>query len=126
MRLLLTHGTATGRAEGQATAAGRCAGLAAVGHARGGGAVFAALSTPHRLADGNRLAELGRRLPSPVVPLALVNARLSDKSQRQAQRLAWLARPAYAALTAVWAQTEADAQRACATWARRCKACLAT
>jgi 3-deoxy-D-manno-octulosonic-acid transferase len=45
------------------------------------------------------------------VPLVLVNARLSDKSLRQAQRLAWLARPAYAALTAVWAQTQADAQR---------------
>jgi 3-deoxy-D-manno-octulosonic-acid transferase len=45
------------------------------------------------------------------VKLVLVNARLSDKSLRQALRLAWLARPAYAALTAVWAQTGQDAQR---------------
>ena len=45
------------------------------------------------------------------VPLCLVNARLSEKSLRQAQRLAWLARPAYQHLTAVWAQTEADANR---------------
>jgi 3-deoxy-D-manno-octulosonic-acid transferase len=41
----------------------------------------------------------------------LVNARLSEKSMRQALRLAWLARPAFGALTAVWAQTPADAQR---------------
>ena len=45
------------------------------------------------------------------VPLCLVNARLSEKSQRQALRLAWLSRPAYAGLRAVWAQTQADAQR---------------
>lgn len=45
------------------------------------------------------------------VPLLLANARLSDKSLRQAQRLRWLAHPAFAALTAVWAQTQADAQR---------------
>jgi len=45
------------------------------------------------------------------VPLVLANARLSDKSLRQAQRLRWLAHPAFAALTAVWAQTPADAQR---------------
>jgi len=45
------------------------------------------------------------------VPLALANARLSDKSLQQALRLQRLARPAYAALAAVWAQTEGDAQR---------------
>jgi 3-deoxy-D-manno-octulosonic-acid transferase len=45
------------------------------------------------------------------VPLVLANARLSDKSFRQAQRLAWLARPAFKDLTAVWAQTRADADR---------------
>ena len=45
------------------------------------------------------------------VPLCLVNARLSDKSLKQAQRLAWLARPAYSGLRAVWAQAPADAQR---------------
>jgi len=44
------------------------------------------------------------------VPLVLANARLSAKSLRQAQRLRWLAHPAFAGLTAVWAQTAADAQ----------------
>ena len=36
---------------------------------------------------------------------------LNERSFRQAQRLSALARPAYGALAAVWAQTEADAQR---------------
>lgn len=45
------------------------------------------------------------------VPMVLVNARLSEKSLQQALRLAWLARPAYAGLHAVWAQTEDDAKR---------------
>ena len=45
------------------------------------------------------------------VPLVLANARLSERSYRKAQRLAWLARPAYQALAAVWAQTPDDARR---------------
>ena len=45
------------------------------------------------------------------VPLVLANARLSDKSLRQALRLAWLSRPAYCSLAAVWAQTQDDAAR---------------
>jgi 3-deoxy-D-manno-octulosonic-acid transferase len=45
------------------------------------------------------------------VPLVLVNARMSEKSMRQAQRLSWLSRPAYQGLSAVLAQTQADAER---------------
>ena len=45
------------------------------------------------------------------IPLVLANARLNEKSLASAERLAWLARPAYGALTAVWAQTEADSHR---------------
>ncbi len=45
------------------------------------------------------------------VPLVLANARLSAASLQRARRLAWLARPAYQSLTAVWAQTQADAAR---------------
>lgn len=45
------------------------------------------------------------------VPLCLVNARLSEKSLRAAQRLGWLARPVFSALVAVWAQTPDDARR---------------
>ncbi|MGZ5182881.1 MAG: 3-deoxy-D-manno-octulosonic acid transferase, partial [Ramlibacter sp.] len=45
------------------------------------------------------------------VPLALANARLSEKSLRKTLRLKRLSRPAFGALAAVWAQTDADAQR---------------
>jgi len=45
------------------------------------------------------------------IPLVLANARLNEKSRAGAERLAWLARPAYSSLAAVWAQTEADSHR---------------
>lgn len=46
------------------------------------------------------------------VPLVLANARLNATSLRKAQRLSWLSRPgSRRAPAAVWAQTEADAQR---------------
>ncbi len=65
LRLLLTHGTATGRAEGtEAAARGRRAGLAAVGHAAGGAALPRAFPAGRRRADGDRgLAEPGGGLP---------------------------------------------------------------
>ena len=45
------------------------------------------------------------------VPLALANARLSEKSFRQARRLPRLSQPAYGGLRATWAQTAQDARR---------------
>ena len=45
------------------------------------------------------------------VPICLVNARLSEKSYRRYRRFASLARETTSALTAVAAQTDADAQR---------------
>ncbi|MDD2545574.1 MAG: 3-deoxy-D-manno-octulosonic acid transferase [Burkholderiaceae bacterium] len=113
MRLLLTHGTATGRAEG--------AKLLQPGDVQ----VWQPWDTPGAVA--RFLAQFQPRLgilmetevwPCLIaachargLPLVLANARLSERSLRQARRMAWLARPAYAALAAVWAQTEADAQR---------------
>ena len=41
----------------------------------------------------------------------LANARLNENSLASAERLGWLARPAYSSLAAVWAQTEADSHR---------------
>lgn len=113
MRLLLTHGTATGRAEGQK--------LLQPGDLQTWqpwdthGAVQRFLT--HFQPDLGVLMEteiwpnLVHGCRRQGVPLVLANARMSDKSLRQAQRLAWLARPAYAALAAVWAQTPADAER---------------
>ncbi len=113
MRLLLTHSTATGRAEGL--------GLLRPGDRQ----VWLPWDTPAAVQRFlNRFKpRLGVLMETEIwpnlsaacarrgVPLVLVNARLSQKSLRQAQRLAWLARPAYRALTAVWAQTVADASR---------------
>lgn len=113
MRLLLTHGTATGRAEGEK--------LLQPGDVQ----VWQPWDTPaavgrflrkFRPAIGilmetevwpNLVAGCRRR----GVPLVLANARLNAKSLRNAQRLAPLARAAYGSLAAVWAQTEDDAQR---------------
>jgi 3-deoxy-D-manno-octulosonic-acid transferase len=113
LRLLLTHGTATGRAEG--------ARLLRPGDRQ----AWLPWDTPQAVARflshfrpsvgvlietevwPNLAAECRRQ----GVPLTLANARLSEKSLRQAQRLSALSRPAYAALSAVWAQSEADAQR---------------
>lgn len=113
LRVLWTHGTATGRAEGAK-------------HLQPGDVqVWQPWDTPGAVARFLRhfRPQLGLLMETEIwpnlvagcqaqgVPLVLANARLSDKSLRQAQRLAWLARPAYAGLTAAWAQTEADAQR---------------
>ena len=53
------------------------------------------------------------------MPLSLVNARLSVRSQRGYRRIAPLIRPALASLRAVAAQTPADAERLAAIGARR-------
>ena len=45
------------------------------------------------------------------VPMALVNARLSPRSLRRAQRIRWLIEPALASLAVVIAQTPRDAER---------------
>lgn len=120
VRLLLTHGTATGRAEGAKLlrAGDQQAWLpwdtpeavdAFLAHFQPRAGVLMETEVWPNLVAG--CAARG-------VPLALANARLSDKSLRQAQRLALLSRPAYRALRAVWAQTEADAQRLARAGAR--------
>ena len=113
VRILLTHGTATGRAEGRRLLGPGDAQAwlpwdvpAAVDrfllHFRPGlGVLMETEIWP------NLVAGCGAR----GVPLVLANARLSEKSMRQALRIAPLSRPAYAALAAVWAQTAADAAR---------------
>lgn len=113
MRLLLTHGTATGRAQGQS--------LLQAGDVQ----VWQPWDSPH--AVQRFLTHFSPRVgllmetevwPNIVdacakarIPLCLVNARLNEKSRKQAQRLAWLARPAYGALAGVWAQSADDARR---------------
>ncbi len=113
IQLLLTHGTATGREEGK--------GLLQSGDVQ----VWQPWDTPQAvrrflthfrprlgiLLETELWPNLAAACKDAGVPLVLANARLSPASARRARRLSWLARPAYAALAAVWAQTEGDAQR---------------
>ncbi len=113
LRVLLTHGTATGRAEG--------AGLLRAGDVQvwqpwDSEAAVARFFTHFKPRLG--LLMETEVWPNTVacaqargVPLALVNARLSDKSLQQATRIAPLSRPAYAGLAAVYAQSDSDAER---------------
>ncbi|XAH21281.1 3-deoxy-D-manno-octulosonic acid transferase [Xylophilus sp. GW821-FHT01B05] len=113
MRLLLTHGTATGRAEGLRLLQ------------EGDRQVWQPWDTPGAVRCFLRTFKpaLGLLMETEVwpnlvagcraqgVPLALANARLNARSLRQAQRLAVLSRAAYGDLAAVWAQTPDDAER---------------
>lgn len=113
LRLLLTHGTATGREQGQA--------LLRAGDIQ----VWQPWDTP--AATARFLAHFRPRLgvlmetevwPNLVaqahalkVPVVLVNARMAQASLQRALRLSALARPAYRRLSTVLAQTEDDAKR---------------
>jgi 3-deoxy-D-manno-octulosonic-acid transferase len=113
LRVLLTHGTATGRAEGQR--------LLREGDAQS----WLPWDTPRAVSRflNHFRPSAGVMMETEVwpnvaaicqaqgVPLALANARLSEKSLAGTRRLAALSRPAYGSLAAVWAQTEADARR---------------
>lgn len=113
VRILLTHGTATGRAEGQR--------LLREGDAQ----AWLPWDTPRavqRFLDHFRPSagvlmeteiwpNLAAQCRARGLPLVLANARLSEKSLAGARRFARLSRPAYGALAAVWAQTEDDARR---------------
>ena len=113
LRLLLTHGTATGRAAGTP--------LLRAGDVQ----AWLPLDTPgavRRFLRAQRPA-VGVLMETEVwpnllfaaraagVPLVLANARLSARSQAKGDRLAALLHPAMACFTAVLAQTEADAGR---------------
>jgi 3-deoxy-D-manno-octulosonic-acid transferase len=113
MRLVLTHSTATGWAQGQS--------LLRPGDVQ----VWFPWDTPQATRQFLQQHQpvIGVLLETEVwpfmvqaclqarVPLFLVNARLNDKSWRSARRWSWLSGPAYRGLQAVWAQSEADAQR---------------
>ena len=113
LRLLLTHGTATGRSEG-------------VNLLREGD-VQAWLPWDTPAAVGRFLRHFQPRMGVLIdtevwpnlsaiayqqgIPVVLANARLSERSWRKAQRWSALAQPAFSGLNAVWAQTEEDAKR---------------
>jgi 3-deoxy-D-manno-octulosonic-acid transferase len=113
IRILLTHGTATGRAEGER--------LLRAGDQQ----AWLPWDTPRAvrgfldhfkpaagvLMETEVWPNLVAACKQRDVPLVLANARLSEKSLIQTRRLARLSRPAYGALNAVFAQTQGDAER---------------
>ena len=117
LRLLLTHGTATGREEGRAL-------LKSIGQP-GDIQVWQPWDSPAAvkrffshfrprlglLMETEIWPNLVAQAKSRSMPLVLVNGRLSAKSLKQAQGLGPLSLPAYGALSAVYAQTELDAER---------------
>lgn len=113
MRLLLTHGTATGRAEGAKLLRSGDLQSWQPWDTPGAAERFLSHFKPRIgiLMETEIWPNLVAACQRQRVPLVLANARMSDKSMRQAQRLSSLSRPAFSALTAVWAQTAADAQR---------------
>ena len=125
LRLLLTHGTATGRETGAA--------LLRAGDAQRWlpfdtpGAVRRFLRR-HRPAIGVLMeTEVWPNLQAEAlaagVPMVLANARLSDKSLRKSLRLDALMRPAVEALSTALAQTEDDARRLREAGARDVQVC---
>jgi len=120
LRLLLTHGTATGREAGLP--------LLREGDAQ----VWLPYDTPgavrrflalHRPAAGVVMEtevwpNLLHAAERAAVPMLLANARLSERSLRKGQRLRALLHPALARFAAVLAQSEGDAERLRASGAR--------
>jgi 3-deoxy-D-manno-octulosonic-acid transferase len=125
LRLLLTHGTATGREAGAA--------LLREGDAQ----TWLPWDTPgavrrflrhHRPALGVLMeTEIWPNLlhgaHAERVPMVLANARLSEKSRVRGERIGALVRPVAGMLAAVLAQTEADARRLRSFGASRVQVC---
>lgn len=113
MRLLLTHGTATGRAQGRALLQAGDVQVWQPWDSVGAVRRFLARFQPRvgLLIETEVWPVLTAECQRAGVPLCLVNARMNETSLKKALRLRWLSRPAYAALRAVWAQAEADADR---------------
>ena len=113
LRVLLTHGTATGRAEGRSLLQPGDVQVWQPWDSRQAVELFLTHFQPRLgvLLETEVWPNLMAAARARGLPVALVNARLSPKSLAGAERLAWLAKPAYRALAAVYAQTEADAQR---------------
>ena len=112
-RLLLTHSTATGWAEGQTLLQPGDRQTWLPWDAPGPVRRFLRTFQPDVgvLMETELWPVLTHGCRSAQVPLLMVNARLNARSLRGALRLAWLSRPAYAALDGLWAQTPDDAQR---------------
>ena len=113
MRLLLTHGTATGREAGRTLLR------------EGDQQTWLPLDTPGAVRRflAHFQPALGVLMETEIwpnllnvaremdLPMILANARLSERSRRKGQRFGWLLRPVLRSISLVLAQTTDDAQR---------------
>jgi 3-deoxy-D-manno-octulosonic-acid transferase len=113
LRILLTHGTATGRAEGVALLQPGDVQVWQPWDSPGAVARFFNHFKPRLglLMETEIWPNLVAAAQARAMPLVLVNGRLSEKSLQQALKMSPLSFPAYAALSAVYAQTDDDARR---------------
>ena len=113
VRVLLTHGTATGRAEGRALLVPGDVQVWQPWDTRVVVERFFNHFKPRLgiLIETEVWPCLVANAKKRATPLVLCNARLSEKTLQQALTMAPLAMPAYGALTAVFAQTADDAGR---------------
>jgi len=113
LRILLTHGTATGRAEGVALLQPGDVQVWQPWDSPGAVARFFEHFKPRLglLMETEVWPKLVAAAKARGMPLVLVNGRLSEKSLKQARRISSLSIPAYGALSAVYAQTDDDARR---------------
>jgi 3-deoxy-D-manno-octulosonic-acid transferase len=113
IRILLTHGTATGRAEGTRMLRAGDVQTWLPWDTPGAVSRFLKRYRPRigALIETEVWPNLVAGCEHAGVPLVLVNARLSDHSLAKAERLSWLSRPAYGGLHAVYAQSQSDARR---------------
>jgi 3-deoxy-D-manno-octulosonic-acid transferase len=113
LRVLLTHGTATGMAQGRASLQAGDAQAWLPWDTQAAVEGFLNHFKPRLglLMETEVWPNLVRACAARGLPLILANARLSEQSLQKALRLAWWSRPTFGALTQVWAQTDADAAR---------------
>lgn len=113
MRLLLTHGTATGLQAGAELLQEGDLQVWQPWDTPGATRRFVQRFKPRLglLVDTEIWPNLVRACAQAYVPLCLVNARLSAHALRRAQRLRWLAEPAYQSLAGVWPQDLDQANR---------------
>lgn len=113
MRLLLTHGTASGREAGRSLLQPGDLQVWQPWDTVGAVRRFLLRFKPQLglLMETELWPNLVAESARAGVPLCLVNARLSDKSLRQARRWGALGRATYGGLHAAWAQSPADAER---------------
>ena len=113
IRFVFTHGTATGREQGQSLLQEGDVQVWQPWDTRGAVQRFFQHFQPSVgfLVDTEVWPMAVNQARQSHIPLILINARMSERSLRRALQWSWLSRPAFQGLQAVWAQTTHDARR---------------